>query len=59
MIAPVSTLKILRLGEPDSPVRTAYTLKKIENVKKDENEYQDRGHIIAALETYSTIITLQ
>lgn len=39
MIAPVSTLKILRLGEPDSPVRTAYTLKKIENVKKDENVF--------------------
>ena len=29
------------------------------HVKKDENEYQDRGNIIAALETYSTIITLQ
>jgi hypothetical protein len=29
------------------------------HLKKDENEYQDRGNIISALETYSTIITLQ
>ena len=27
--------------------------------KKTENDYQPRGNIIAALETYSTIITLQ
>ena len=29
------------------------------HTKKDSNQYQDRGNIIAALETYSTIITLQ
>jgi hypothetical protein len=27
--------------------------------KKGENDYQSRGNIVAALETYSTIITLQ
>jgi hypothetical protein len=27
--------------------------------KKDETDYQSRGNIVAALETYSTIITIQ